>query len=215
MLEHCHQSSFEGALRGIFERGEFFCNRCMEILANYVDLDRLVAPELDPEPLYPTKQNQKAIISQCSIRTIFIQPTVAAPLPPKPREVPRKEPEPKPVPVQVVQHPPIESVNIFKDEKFQKLCALLEKGLEAAEIPKQKKISSRDELEDHLLADRIRELSEDLRISQRDLKEHQIAIEKLAGRYQIAKSQLGIASKTITDLQRQISQTDSLKVMSA
>lgn len=182
----------------------------MEILANYVDLDRLVTPELDPEPLYPTKQPQKVVLTQTSLKTICISPPA---LPPKPREAPKRIAEP-PVHVPQIQIPPIESINIFQNEKFQKLCALLEKGLEAAEAPRLNK-PARDELEDHILADRIRELSEDLRISQQDLKDHQIAVKQLASKYSVAKAQLDSASKTISDLRRQVSQTDNLKVWSA
>lgn len=210
VVDHCHQSSFEGALRNIFDKGEFFCNRCMEILANYVDLDRLVSPELDPERLYPTKQNQKAVLSQVSLKTYSLAPSV---LPPRPRESAKRAAEPV---VPAPQQPPIESVSIFQNEKFQKLCALLEKSLEHAAEPKpQKPILVRDQLEDHILGDRIRELSEDLRTSQRDLKEHQIALERLAGKYKVARSRLMAAEKTIGELHRQASQSAALTVGSA
>lgn len=216
MIDHCHQSSFEGALRNIFDKGEFFCNRCMEILANYVDVDKLVSPEVDHEQLYPTKQNQKVTLTAVSLKTISLTPS----MPPRQREIVKKAPEP-PVPQIPIQA--LETISIFQNEKFQKLCALLEKGLEVAEAPKpeplpqpapQIVVPQRNELEDHILAERIRELSEDLRLSQQDLKEHQQVIHQIASKYKAARNQLSLARKTIGDLQRQVSHTESLKVVS-
>lgn len=187
----------------------------MEILANYVDLDRLVSPEVEVEQLYPTKQNQKVVLTQVSLKTISLLPSI--PPPQKHKEVPKKTLE-----VLVPQPQPLESISIFQNEKFQKLCALLEKGLEhkevkeiVKEIPAPSPKRSRNELEDHILAERIRELSEDLRTSQQDLKEHQRVVEQLGNRYKSASSQLDAAKKKIGELQRQVAYTDSLKVVPA
>lgn len=128
--ETCHPGSFEGCLRQIFDRGEFFCNRCMEILANYVDLDKLVTPEVERDQLYPTKQTKR--LSVQLLRTVDI-------LPSKPRQRDRslKTLQPEVEPVKSVALPDLSTLvpklatGIFQDDRFTKLCELLEQNIAA------------------------------------------------------------------------------------
>ena len=180
----------------------------MEILANYVDVDRLVSPEVESEQLYPTMQNQKIVLTQSSLKTISITTSIAPQS--KLKQTAKQLQELSPSPIKM---PEIESISIFQNEKFKKLCSILERSLE--EVTHKPVQPEPNPLQDHILAERIRELSEDLRISQEDLKDHQIAIRQIANKYKEANKQLSASKKRITDLQKQVEFTDTLKVTAA
>jgi hypothetical protein len=101
----------------------------MEILANYVDLDKLVAPEVERDQLYPTRQSKKLIVQTLSSLEI---------VPSKPRrdrslrtlqpEPIQAKPQPQPLPDFSALVPKLAS-GIFQDDRFSKLCELLEHNI--------------------------------------------------------------------------------------
>lgn len=148
------EPSFDGVIRGIFNRGDFFCNSCMDLLASHLDLDRLMgyAPEQDLQP--PTRQKLE------TLETV--------PLPAKAKQANRDSHR--------HQVPAVAEYSFFENDKFAKLCSILESNFGRLMQPPTR---TQHSVSEQILGDKIRELTEDLRVSQTDLEEYKVVITQL------------------------------------
>ena len=213
--------SMEVFLRSLHERGEHFCGRCADMVANYMDVDEVLSNQVERERHHAAVPPPvvRPHLQVTRIKGVSYNPVVQ----PK-RVVPQETPKPAPR----AESPPIpvakleDKYSIFADPKFNKLVELLEKGLVASaekplpetpkpvivevsqsfpsapSVPSQGKI-----LEESILGDRILELTKQLEDSRAETSDQQHAIKllcqankKLKATVVELKAELAAASKT-------------------
>ncbi len=168
----------------MLNKGASFCDRCWGQLADHFDVDKLLHD--DAEMDLPAVSSHKSPTLQVQqLRTLSFTYKVEKREPAPPKETKQ------PAPVPVVQLP---QTGIFEDGKFGRLCELLEKSMGSIGHMQSQNLNN------HLLADKIRELSQDLRISQNDLREHQLVIRSLCQKNHHLKQQLGRAAIDLNTL---------------
>lgn len=169
--------NFEQALKRILNKGATFCDKCWGQLSNHFDISKLLHD--DAEMDLPAVSRQKSPLLQFQqLRSLSYTYKVEKREPVVPREVKPVAPSP-PVQIQLPQ------TGIFEDRKFGKLCELLEKSMGSMSQMQSQNLNN------HILADKIRELTQDLHISQTDLREHQLVIQSLCQRNYKLKEELG------------------------
>ncbi len=240
-----NNTSFEQVLKNIFNSGEYLCDKCMDTINTYIDVDKLLDNcSADKEHLYPTKQKQRTShtssntnIHLSSLPSMFFggvidrknrlsrntseRDTISKPsttsglnTPQQPFHVEQSASVPPPQPI-------IQQVDIMSNDKYLKLVQLLESNIATLTNPPKVKepepvvimappqptppAQETHPLTEHILAERVRELSEDLRISQEDLKEHQYTIKKLLERFRKTNDQLATAKTEMARLSRALS----------
>lgn len=266
MVQDMPDSSFENTLRCIFNKGEYFCNRCMDMLSNYIDLDRLMNDPAERDPVHVhvhhSGSKPKPVLQIGQIKGVSYFPRVERKSRPTgvrdSTDLPPRGTTP-PVPTsgsssahnynpsqghQVTQPPPnlAATFSIFQDEKFKKLCSLLETSLPTLEAvlnapppqpqviiqqpalppvvetptiietPKKKVKTQAEAAEEYVLGERIRELTHDLKLSQLDLKDHQIAITALCTKNKELQERLSEAEKSLNQFRVKAKECENLKV---
>lgn len=189
--------SMEVFLRSLHERGEHFCGRCADMVANYMDVDEVLSNQVERE------RHQAAVpapVGKPHLHLTRIKGLTYTPVVQPKRTVPQESPKPlpraesPPVPVAKLE----DKYSIFADPKFNKLVELLEKGLVASaekpepETPKQLIVeipqsfatapsvpSQGKLLEESILGDRILELTKQLEDSRAEISDQLLAIKLL------------------------------------
>ena len=178
--------SFEAGLKKMLRKGATFCDKCWGQLTNHFDEHKLLHD--DAEMDQPAVSRQKSPMLQVQqLRSLSYTYKVEKREPATPKEVRPPAPTP-PVQLQLPQ------TGIFEDGKFSKLCELLEKSMGSIGQMQSQNLNS------HILADKIRELTHDLRVSQHDLKEHQLVIRSLCQKNHKLKQELGKANIDLNTL---------------
>jgi hypothetical protein len=194
--------SMEVFLKSLNDKGEHFCGRCADMIANYIDMDDVMSNQVERE----RERYHAAVpppITKVNLQLVRVKgfnytpnPSIRKPTPPVfriPENIPAKV-EPTPLPPLKLE----EKYSIFADEKFNKLCMLLEKGLlnssEKSILETPQKVSVDNPislptapsalskgklLEESILGDRILELTHQLEDYKADILQQQHAIKLL------------------------------------
>lgn len=176
--------SFEVGLKKMLRKGATFCDKCWTQLTNHFDDHKLMHDDAEMDQPAVSRQKSPALqVQQLRSLSYTYKVEKREPAPPKEGRLP--------VPIPPVQLP---QTGIFEDSKFIKLCELLEKSMGSIGHMQSQNLNS------HILADKIRELTQDLRVSQHDLKEHQLVIRSLCQKNHKLRQELGRATIDLNTL---------------
>ena len=177
----------------------------MNTIVSHIDINKLVNEDAEREQPSVSKQKEPVVLSVTHIRPFVYTSRVEKRVDDSRREKDSgragKERE-----AEVVQIKPVlPQVAILEDERFNRLCNLLEKSMNGLEQVQTNQLNS------HILADKIKDLSEDLSVSQRDLKEHQLVIRELCKKNKEMRASLESSRRNTSILESKQKENELLK----
>lgn len=189
----------------MLNRGTVLCDKCMNTIVSHIDINKLVNEDAEREQPSVSKQKEPVVLSVTHIRPFVYTSRVEKRVDDSRREKDSgragKERE-----AEVVQIKPVlPQVAILEDERFNRLCNLLEKSMNGLEQVQTNQLNS------HILADKIKDLSEDLSVSQRDLKEHQLVIRELCKKNKEMRASLESSRRNTSILESKQKENELLK----
>src|SRR3990167_8133163 len=217
--------SMEMFLKSLNDKGEYFCNRCADMVTNYMDFDDVMSNQVERErERYHSSVPPpvaKVSLQLSRIKGFNYVPVVnhkRGTVPGSGLTTPAR-PEIVHVPLPTVKLE--EKYSIFADEKFNKLCELLEKGLipSVEEPPVKVSVpmvvemvtplpsipatpSPGKMLEESILGDKILELARQLEDSRADVQDQQSAIRLLCQTNKQLKSDISELRSALHTAQR-------------